>query len=310
MHLNNFELNFNSLNTILTIGASIGYGFKIIVGLFKRQKFGRLLQNISKIYEEQEEDEELGRILEKHLMNSLKIFKFCDRCGIRIFFIASILCSSYFRLNADYGLTYELPFIASDNFKDKFLWKEFLYILQGFFYINLAIATISLDIGIVFLCLKVIAEMNILSDYMKVLNEKIKTDPKFFGKIIKRHCSLIENVNLLNNIISKISFYHLILACFALLFGMTFLITYATGIANYIIIVCGGSLSLPMCILGEIIRNKTDDISDILYLTNWYELSVKEQKMFLIILGMAQREYGLKAGGMYDVNLYTFVQVR
>uniref|UniRef100_A0A240SXW8 Odorant receptor n=2 Tax=Lutzomyia longipalpis TaxID=7200 RepID=A0A240SXW8_LUTLO len=201
---------------------------------------------------------------------------------------------------------YDLPFIASDEL----LWKNFLYLLQIFLYFILAITVISLDVGIIFLGVQVIAELNILSNYMKLLNEKIKTDPKFLRKIIKRHCSLIENLNLLNDIISETSILKLILTCTTILFGITFLITYTRGIANYIIIVCGGGLGLTICILGEFIRIKTDKLSDTFYLTNWYELNLKDQKTFLIILGMAQREYGLRAAGMYDINLYTFLQVR
>ncbi|XP_055691283.1 uncharacterized protein LOC129794552 [Lutzomyia longipalpis] len=89
---------------------------------------------------------------------------------------------------------------------------------------------------------------------------------------------------------------------------MTFLITYAKGFGNYGIIICGGGLGLPLCILGQIIQVKADNLSETLYQTNWHELSLKDQKTFLIVLGMAQREYGLKAAGVYDINLYTFVQ--
>uniref|UniRef100_A0A7G3B2V2 Odorant receptor n=1 Tax=Lutzomyia longipalpis TaxID=7200 RepID=A0A7G3B2V2_LUTLO len=308
IHLINtkFELNFNTLITFLSFGVIVGYVFRSFVGFFKRNEYQKLLLNFKNLFGELEEDEELEQILKKHLMDSLRIFKFFKKWGTVLFIVGAILCGIYFRLNEEYGLMYELPFIASDNV----LWKEFLYILQGFFYINLAITTISLDVGIVFLGLQVIAQLNILKEYMRMVNEKTKIEPKFLKKIIKMHCSVIENVNLLSEIISETSILQLFLTFVALCIGMTFLFKYATGIGNYLIIVCGASLGLPICILGEFIRLKTENLSDTLYLTNWYELSLKDQKTFLIILGMAQREYGLKAAGMYDVNFYTFVQVR
>uniref|UniRef100_A0A240SXP5 Odorant receptor n=1 Tax=Lutzomyia longipalpis TaxID=7200 RepID=A0A240SXP5_LUTLO len=307
IHLINtkFELNFNTLITFLSFGAVVGYGFRSFVGLIKREEFQQFLLNFENLYEEQEEDEELEQILKNHLVVSLKFFEFFNKWGIIFFCTGAVLCSIYFRFNEDYGLMYELPFIASDNV----MWKNFLFILQGFFYVFLAITTILLDLGIFFLGLQVIAELNILSDYMKLLNEKIKAQPKFLRNIIRRHCSAIENLNILSGIISETAILQLFLAFVALCIGMMFLITYSTDIGNYIIIICGGSLGLPICVLGEIIKNKTDDLSDILYLTNWYEFSLKDQKMFLIVLGMAQREYGLKAAGMYDVNFYTFIQI-
>uniref|UniRef100_A0A240SXV3 Odorant receptor n=1 Tax=Lutzomyia longipalpis TaxID=7200 RepID=A0A240SXV3_LUTLO len=312
LHLKNtkcFELSFNSLVTLLTFFATIGYGLRIFVGFFKKEKNEILLKNTEDLYEEQEEDEELEQILRRHSVDSLKIFQICYRWGIYIYFVGGFLCSFYFRFNEDYGLMYELPFIASDNFKDHILWKEFSYIVQNIFYMNLTTSTILLDIGILFLGLQLIAELNILNDFMKLLNEKIIIEPKFLSRIVKRHCSVIENFNLLSEITSESPIVQLFLTFVALLFGMTFLITYAKGFGNYGIIICGGGLGLPLCILGQIIQVKADNLSETLYQTNWHELSLKDQKTFLIVLGMAQREYGLKAAGVYDINLYTFVQI-
>uniref|UniRef100_A0A240SXP7 Odorant receptor n=2 Tax=Lutzomyia longipalpis TaxID=7200 RepID=A0A240SXP7_LUTLO len=278
LHLKNikFELNFNSLITFLTFGAIAGNIFRISLGLIKKDKIEMLLQNI--------------RVL----------------LGTFIFGGSALLSGFYFRFNEEYGLMFEVPFIASD----KILWKNFLYVLQGFFYITVAITTIFLDVGVILLGLQVIAELNILIDYIKSLNEKIKSDPQFLSKIIKRHCSVIENLDLLSEITSETSILQLFLTCISLLFGFTLVQIYAIGLGNYIIILCAAALSLPICILGEFIRIQTDNLSETPYLTNWYELSLKDQKTLLIILGMAQREYGLKAIGMYDVNLYTYIQVR
>uniref|UniRef100_A0A7G3AEY7 Odorant receptor n=1 Tax=Lutzomyia longipalpis TaxID=7200 RepID=A0A7G3AEY7_LUTLO len=308
LHLKNSswrEINFNFLSSLLFFIILCGYAVRANVGRLKKTEMNHLVHNIKELFEEHEEDEELGQILKKNLMNSMKIFHFCNRWGIRMFLIAGTFASFYFRLNEEFGLTYDLPIIASENF----VWKDTLHVLQGVMYCVTAFAMISLDLGIIFLGLQVIAELNILSDYMKLLNEKIKTDQKFLRKIIKRHCSVIKNLNLLSKIISETTSLQLLLTGVALLFGFTFLIKYTTGIGNYIIIICGGSLSLPICVLGEFIKLKTENLSETFYQTNWYELSLKDQKTFLIILGMAQREYGLKAAGMYDVNLYTFIQV-
>uniref|UniRef100_A0A240SY03 Odorant receptor n=1 Tax=Lutzomyia longipalpis TaxID=7200 RepID=A0A240SY03_LUTLO len=308
LHLKNSswrEINFNFLSSLLFFIILCGYAVRANVGRFKKTEMDHLVHNIKELFDEQEEDEELGQILKKYLMNSMKIFHFCNRWGIRMFLIAGAFASFYFRLNEEFGLTYDLPIISSENF----VWKDTLHVLQGVMYCVSAFAMISLDLGIIFLGLQVIAELNILSDYMKLLNEKIKTDQKFLRKIIKRHCSVVKNLNLLSKIISETTSLQLLLTGVALLFGFTFLIKYTTGIGNYIIIICGGSLSLPICVLGEFIKLKTENLSETFYQTNWYELSLKDQKTFLIILGMAQREYGLKAAGMYDVNLYTFIQI-
>uniref|UniRef100_A0A7G3B8D4 Odorant receptor n=1 Tax=Lutzomyia longipalpis TaxID=7200 RepID=A0A7G3B8D4_LUTLO len=175
---------------------------------------------------------------------------------------------------------------------------------------GLAYTMSLLETGIIFLCLQVIAEITILNEYLMLLNDKIKTDPKFFTKIIKKHCSVIENINLLNDIISETSSLQFVFIFTTLLMGFTFVLKYKMGIVNYFIILCGAVLGLPICILGEFIKIKTENLSNTFYQTYWYELSLKDQKIFLIILGMAQREYGIKAARMYEIKLYIFVQVR
>ncbi|GAB0099559.1 Odorant receptor [Sergentomyia squamirostris] len=57
------------------------------------------------------------------------------------------------------------------------------------------------------------------------------------------------------------------------------------------------------------IKIKSEKLSEAFYDVNWYNLNLKDQKTFLIILGMTQRQYGLKAAGMYVVDIYAFIQI-
>uniref|UniRef100_A0A240SXS0 Odorant receptor n=1 Tax=Lutzomyia longipalpis TaxID=7200 RepID=A0A240SXS0_LUTLO len=299
------KININFMWTFLMWIVLSVYHLIIILNLFKRNKFHLLMQNIQKLFEEEEEHEDLEEILKKHLTYSMKVFLFLNCWLIRIGLGLTLIGGINFRLNDEFGLIIEFPFIASDNF----IKQESPYIIQTVFVFVAAYILMSINVGFIFLGLQVIAEINILTDYMKLLNEKIKTHPKFWRKITKRHCSVIENLNLLSEIISETSFMQLFANCVTFMFGFSFLMKYSDEIVNYMVIVAGTMFSLHICILGEFIKIKTDNISEIFYQTNWYDLSLKDQKMFLIVLGMAQREYGLKAVGMYDVNLYTFVHI-
>uniref|UniRef100_A0A3F2ZDH7 Odorant receptor n=1 Tax=Lutzomyia longipalpis TaxID=7200 RepID=A0A3F2ZDH7_LUTLO len=302
----NVEINFNSLTSLLLFVLLCGYGIRTYVGVFKKKNIIQLIKNIKHLYEEKEEDEELEFISRKYFMNFMRIFQIINRWGIRLFLAAAVFSYLYFRLNEDYGLIIDVPFIASNS---STLSTETLYALQGVMMGVMSNAIISLDLGIIFMGIQVTAELYILIDNIKLMNEKIKTDPNFLRKIIKRHCSVIENVKLLNNIIFEASSVQLIFTFVSLLFGFTFLIKHSMGIGNYMIIICGATLGLPICILGEFINVKTDELSDTLYFCNWYDLNLRDQKIFLVTIGMAQREYKLKALGMYNVNIYIFVQI-
>uniref|UniRef100_A0A3F2ZD82 Odorant receptor n=1 Tax=Lutzomyia longipalpis TaxID=7200 RepID=A0A3F2ZD82_LUTLO len=299
------QINLNFMWTFLIFLVLSDYIAIMILNIFKRKKFHVLMQNIRELFEEEEGDEDLGGILNGHLMYNLRFFNFLQCWELRLGFVLITLAGLNFRLDHDFGLIIEIPFIVSDNT----LWLECQYVLQTTFGAAAAYNMISINLGISFLGLSIIAEFNILTDYMKLVNEKIKTDPKFLSKIIKRHCSVIENVNLLNDIISESSFMQIFANCVIFLFGFSFLMKSSYSFANYMILVAGLMLSVHVCVLGHFIRKKADKLSDTLYLNNWYELSLVDQKTFMIILGMAQRGYGLKAAGMYDVTLYTLVQI-
>uniref|UniRef100_A0A7G3AJ66 Odorant receptor n=1 Tax=Lutzomyia longipalpis TaxID=7200 RepID=A0A7G3AJ66_LUTLO len=300
------QININFMWTFLLWIMFNDYVVIMILNVFKKNKFHQLMQNIQKMFEEEEEDEELADISKNNLNFSMKVFFFVNRWEKRLACSVVIIGSTYFRFNQDYGLIMDFPYIHSNNV----LWRESQYILQSIYFGLMTYTILTVNMGIIFLGLQVIAQLNILNDYIKVTNEKIKTDPNFFRKIIIRHCSVIENVNLLSEIISKTSFLQLFASCVVFLFGFSFIMKSFSTFVNYSMLLAGVMLSLHICIIGEFIRYKTDELSETLYLTNWHELTLKDKKTFLIILGMAQREYGLKAAGMYDVNLYTFVQVR
>ncbi|XP_055681858.1 odorant receptor 22c-like [Lutzomyia longipalpis] len=63
------------------------------------------------------------------------------------------------------------------------------------------------------------------------------------------------------------------------------------------------------CLFGQKIHEKSERIFIDLYLTKWYEMDVKDQKILLLIMKMSQKTLGLKAGGMYAIDSSMFVQV-
>lgn len=64
-----------------------------------------------------------------------------------------------------------------------------------------------------------------------------------------------------------------------------------------------------LCLLGQLMYSQTERFSTELYLTKWYELAVREQKMILTMMYMSHRPFGLKAAAMYDINFRMFFDV-
>lgn len=51
------------------------------------------------------------------------------------------------------------------------------------------------------------------------------------------------------------------------------------------------------------------DISNKIYMSNWYENNVRIQKLLLIIMTQCQRHENLSAGGIIDINVETLGSV-
>ncbi|XP_055680784.1 putative odorant receptor 71a [Lutzomyia longipalpis] len=63
------------------------------------------------------------------------------------------------------------------------------------------------------------------------------------------------------------------------------------------------------CGFGQFILSETERIQISLYLTKWYEKPPTTQKTLLLMMTMASRPFGLKAGGMYHINLMFFIDI-
>uniref|UniRef100_A0A7G3ALH4 Odorant receptor n=1 Tax=Lutzomyia longipalpis TaxID=7200 RepID=A0A7G3ALH4_LUTLO len=307
-HLREALKNGLDLNLLLTVLFSFGYVqiiLKVICALLKRRYFVKLFAWIELLYREQEADADLALILEKHLVDSLNVWKLLLRCGVISLASAAIVICVKMRLDPKLGITMNIPYLPSNHG----LQKELAYLLQLIFMLTTSAYIILIDLSIIFLGLQIMAALSILNDYIRILDGMIKKYPDYLQTILKRHCDVIQNIHWLNKTVKEMSLAQFLCSTFILLLMFLFVRKEQNQFAAYVLCFCGLIQIIALCLFGEFIRIKTERLSTALYLTMWYELSLKDQKIFLIILGMAQREYCLKAAGMYNINVYSFLQV-
>uniref|UniRef100_A0A240SYG1 Odorant receptor n=1 Tax=Phlebotomus papatasi TaxID=29031 RepID=A0A240SYG1_PHLPP len=296
------DVDLNYMMALLATAGFSEYLMKCVCGIYKSKEFWKLFEEIEHLYQDEESDEELTTVLAKHLKKSMEICNICYIWIDRIYIASGAMASIQLRL--DDNIIIELPFISTDD-----SFKDFLYVFQTCLIIVGILYMSKQDKALVFVGVHIIAELYILHNYMKLLNEKINILPNFLKTIISKHCNAIENIKLLNKSLYEIAFVQFSFSTVILLINLMFMRNVASEIACYLIFTCGILQVFPLCLFGEFIKMKTEKLSETLYLTNWYDLSLKDQKTFLIILTMAHREYGLKAAGLYDVNVYAFVQI-
>ncbi|KAM7344717.1 odorant receptor 67d-like [Cochliomyia hominivorax] len=63
------------------------------------------------------------------------------------------------------------------------------------------------------------------------------------------------------------------------------------------------------CSLGNIVEVANDDVTNMIYDCNWYNLTVPEQKMILIMLRESQQAAGMSIGGVAPLSLNTALQI-
>ncbi|XP_055691174.1 odorant receptor 33a-like [Lutzomyia longipalpis] len=139
-------------------------------------------------------------------------------------------------------------------------------------------------------------------------SSNIQEFPNLLPKILKKHVEMLKIVNTFNESFKFMSLIQLVMSTM-IFFTMLFSIQmYEKQFEMHIAFSAALLQLIFVCVFGEILRSESEAIFDNLYQTNWYELSVKEQKVILMIMMNSTNPISIKAGGMYDINLMTLVQ--
>ncbi|GAB0095131.1 hypothetical protein DMENIID0001_104820 [Sergentomyia squamirostris] len=129
------------------------------------------------------------------------------------------------------------------------------------------------------------------------------------GQIYLLHMRIHHVIDDLTTIYWQLSF-HIIFSNFLYICLTLFLARFYTITFLTIAIMINGSFQLTLlCSNSQILLNKTEEIREVLWMTSWYEMSLKDQKTFLIILQMAQKQKGIDACGIITISVNTLVQV-
>lgn len=153
------------------------------------------------------------------------------------------------------------------------------------------------------------AVLNIFSDIIQDL-DKVESSKKkqFLIHIHKIHCDILNKFKLFGQVFF-FTFTIQIATSVVFVLSVFFLMYNEKSVAFIpLLLVVFGEFG-TLCIFGEFIYSKTERFSTELYLTKWYECSLEEQKILFMIMHISQKPFGIKAAGMYDINLVMFIDV-
>lgn len=152
------------------------------------------------------------------------------------------------------------------------------------------------------------AIFNIFRDMIKYLdNSGVNAIKQYLIDMQEFHLDILNKFQLFD----EIFFYALAvqLATSVVFILVIFFLLRTAGLLFVPLFVTVSGQFFAVCLFGQLIFSKTEIFFTELYLTKWYEFNIREQKMLLIMMYVAQRPFGLRAAGMYDINLIMFIQI-
>uniref|UniRef100_A0A3F2ZDI0 Odorant receptor n=1 Tax=Lutzomyia longipalpis TaxID=7200 RepID=A0A3F2ZDI0_LUTLO len=139
--------------------------------------------------------------------------------------------------------------------------------------------------------------------------EEESLDDGFILVLYKLHCEIYEKFCIYENIFSFSVFFDFFFNTTSIIGVMLIIRLYPYLNIFHVVLATLVSQLLIYCIFGELIFNETQKISLNLYLTKWYDLNRENKHALLLMMVMSSRPFGLKAAGMYNINIIVFVQI-
>uniref|UniRef100_A0A3F2ZEA3 Odorant receptor n=1 Tax=Phlebotomus papatasi TaxID=29031 RepID=A0A3F2ZEA3_PHLPP len=148
-----------------------------------------------------------------------------------------------------------------------------------------------------------IAIQNVLRDMINHLDDSNLENKKHFLRTVYiLHSEILNSFRIFNDIYFYVFTVQAVTSSLIIMF-LFYIIRIEMSIIFVPLILGIYFQFLLLCIFGEIIYSKTEDIFTNLYLTKWYEFDLSDQKIFLMMMRISQYPFGLKAAGMYDINI-------
>uniref|UniRef100_A0A3F2ZDF5 Uncharacterized protein n=1 Tax=Lutzomyia longipalpis TaxID=7200 RepID=A0A3F2ZDF5_LUTLO len=157
------------------------------------------------------------------------------------------------------------------------------------------------------------AELRTIAEFIEILDggkDFQMQEAKYLRIIYEKHQTISEKANQLT-----LSFWHVY-------FQKLFSIMLYLCVLIFIFQSADSSIFVPLlacclmitqifilCFFGQIIWNSSEKMSQALYMTTWYEMSLRNQKNLLMLMTRFNLPIKVETFGFGDISYYTFVQI-
>ncbi|GAB0086878.1 hypothetical protein DMENIID0001_010810 [Sergentomyia squamirostris] len=299
----NIGVTIKIMNALMFEGI-LQYILKNLGGAVYHKQFIILTNWIEDLYKVREENEVIREIVENETKKALKFCITSYKIYIYLMYTGSFALFMGLFLN-------DAILIQIRNFDiDSNSWTY--HMIQMVSIVIIARWHCLADAAIIFIGIYIIIYVNIVNRMIKSLTTdpaKVTLCPDLLIGTLKKHVKILEIFGHFNDAIKLISLLQLTLSLFMLLTLLFGLQVNSMELSIYLPFICVMVQLFILCCFGEFIQSRTEDIFQNLYLTNWHEMNLKDQKVIYFMLINSLNAIGLKAGGMYNISLVGFVQI-
>uniref|UniRef100_A0A3F2ZEP1 Odorant receptor n=1 Tax=Phlebotomus papatasi TaxID=29031 RepID=A0A3F2ZEP1_PHLPP len=300
-----YYFNGSMLEAFVIIMISVGIvqlAVKTLVLLINENELNELLLWIRGLHR----DHTFGLITQSagiHFKNIQFILKIFHKIIFAVYFVAAIGVIAY-AIYTNFVI-HSIPGIPVKQNQSNI----YHHIHQGFILISIPFIITPCECILVTIGFYFIALLNVFHDMIKHLDKpNVENKKQFLRTIYTFHCAILKKFEIFNNVYFYV--FTMQAGSSSLFIMLIFYIIRLKMNLIFVPLLLGIFLQFGLlCIFGEFIFSKSEKIFTDLYLTKWYEFDLSDQKVFLIMMCISQYPFGLKAAGMYDINIIMFVQV-
>ncbi|GAB0092571.1 hypothetical protein DMENIID0001_075760 [Sergentomyia squamirostris] len=272
----------------------------------------RILKVVEYFYKVINSDDLLiSNLRQKHYLRNTKLALWLARVfmiGITLVGV-SVVSFDIYRAKTHFPLFFYIPWISGSSI----FYYPVNYIFQTSMYFITLELTFGSDVIIMIMIMYCDAELRSLRELIADLNDSniIRARASITMRTIHNvQLMIYEKANELSNCFWHYYFYKLLtitLYLCSLLFIFTKLDV--SLIVPCLCFIAMTSQVFVLCFFGQIIQSSSERMSECLYMTKWYEMNVKDQRDFQMLMMTMQQPVTLETFGFGTISIYTFVQI-
>uniref|UniRef100_A0A240SXS1 Odorant receptor n=1 Tax=Lutzomyia longipalpis TaxID=7200 RepID=A0A240SXS1_LUTLO len=300
MFHSNGEIASFALSVFFVIGHS-QVGAKILSVFMNIANIDAILEWFHQLHQVKE-NILVSRIYAEGLNKTQRTSEFFMRLVVLTYGLSTLLAVIFYNISD--RVIFQVPFIDENNGVVHRLGGSIALVYNIY---NVLVS----ECTVIFIGIYFIGVLNILSDLLEKLNKSsnIAVAGDLLRSIVPLHIEILSKFNDFCEVFYFVFSIQLFTSGLLLLFNLYLLMQSVTNFFYWAAFISLFAQFALFCLFGQIIYNRSERIFTDLYHTKWYEMEIKDQKILLLMMKMSQKTFGLKAAGMYDINLVVFDQV-